>query len=81
MTPEERASKIVVGFSADTCDADCIKEIAEAIREAEQAEREAVAKMVEELFPSTNGPGWLSQDIRHDLALSIAAAIRARSNP
>lgn len=48
------------------------------LEHARQEEREACAKLAEELFPPTNGPGWLAQDGKRIVAHEVAAAIRAR---
>jgi hypothetical protein len=89
MTARERAQAIDLGGSNSGCcegqpHGICIVhlEIAEAIEAAVLEEREACAKVADDLQPKDNYLGGYSvQDLKRAAAESIAQAIRKRAQP
>lgn len=77
-TPEEYALKWWQENQVNS--GDIIGELVKVIRQAVAAEREACARLAEELYPPLEGAGSVYRGVLRNLALELAAVIRARGD-
>lgn len=76
LTPEERAEKVYRGLSTGTPFDVAVEYIADAIRDAVDAERERCAAVADAIVYTGRGWPGLHREGMSDAALKIAAAIR-----